>query len=122
FVKSGFKPVDDDGGPIEFYVNANAAIRYRKIVNTPSNILSVLRGFGTTERMRGELRRMGISFNYPKPVELISYLLKIGAEDPESLILDSFAGSGTTGHVTLWGNKEDGGARKFILVEMSESV
>src|SRR5690606_18995909 len=81
FVKSGFKPVDDDGGPIEFYVNANAAIRYRKIVNTPSNILSVLRGFGTTERMRGELRRMGISFNYPKPVELISYLLKIGAED-----------------------------------------
>jgi len=122
FVKSGFKPVDDDGGPIEFYVNANAAIRYRKIVNTPSNILSVLRGFGTTERMRGELRRMGISFNYPKPVELISYLLKIGAEDPESLILDSFAGSGTTGHATLWRNKEDGGARKFILVEMNERV
>ena len=122
FVENGFKPIDDDGGPIEFYVNANAAIRYRKIVSTPSNILSVLRGFGTTERMRGELRRMGINFNYPKPVELISYLLKIGAEGPDSLILDSFAGSGTTGHATLWRNKEDGGARKFILVEMNEGV
>src|SRR5690606_15163549 len=43
-------------------------------------------------------------------------------EDPESLILDSFAGSGTTGHATLWRNKEDGGARKFILVEMNERV
>lgn len=122
FVGNGFKPVDDDGGPIEFYINANAAIRYRKIVSTPSNILSVLRGFGTTERMRGELRRMGISFNYPKPVELISYLLKIGAEDPNSLILDSFAGSGTTGHATLWRNKEDGGTRQFILVEMNDGV
>lgn len=122
FVENGFRPVDDDGGPIEFYINANAAIRYRKIVNKPSNILSVLRGFGTTERMRGELRRMGVNFNYPKPVELISYLLKIGAEDPNSLILDSFAGSGTTGHATLWRNKEDGGTRQFILVEMDEVV
>jgi DNA modification methylase len=122
FVENGFKPVDDDGGPIEFYINSNAAIRYRKIVSAPSNILSVLRGFGTTERMRGELRRMGISFNYPKPVELISYLLKIGAEDPSSLILDSFAGSGTTGHATLWRNKEDGGTRQFILVEMNDGV
>ena len=122
FVENGFQPVNDEGGPIEFYINSNAAIRYRKIVETPSNILSVLRGFGTTERMRGELRRMGVEFNYPKPVELISYLLKIGAEDPNSLILDSFAGSGTTGHATLWRNKEDGGKRKFILVEINETV
>jgi DNA modification methylase len=122
FVENGFQPVDDEGGPIEFYINANAAIRYRKIVETPSNILSVLRGLGTTERMRGELRRMGIDFNYPKPVELISYLLKIGAEDPNSLILDTFAGSGTTGHATLLRNKEDGGSRQFILVEMNDSV
>lgn len=122
FVANDFQPVDDKGGPIEFYINSNAAIRYRKVVKSPSNILSVLRGFGTTERMRGELSRMGVRFNYPKPVELISYLLKIGAEDPGSLILDSFAGSGTTGHATLLRNKEDGGSRRFILVEMDAGV
>jgi adenine-specific DNA-methyltransferase len=65
---------------------------------------------------------MGINFNYPKPVELIAYLIKIGAEDPDSLILDSFAGSGTTGHATLWRNREDGGRRRFILVEMDVDV
>lgn len=122
FVANKFKPVDDDEGPIEFYINANAAIRYRRIVETPSNILSVLRGFGTTERMRGELRRMGIHFDYPKPVELISYLLKIGAENESSLILDSFAGSGTTAHAILKQNSEDGGDRRFILVEMNEGI
>lgn len=122
FVTNKFKPVDDDEGPIEFYINANAAIRYRRIVDTPSNILSVLRGLGTTERMRGELRRMGVNFDYPKPVELISYLLKIGAEDKKSLILDSFAGSGTTAHAVLKQNYEDGGDRRFILVEMDEGI
>jgi adenine-specific DNA-methyltransferase len=122
FVANKFKPVDDDEGPIEFYINANAAIRYRRIVETPSNILSVLRGLGTTERMRGELRRMDIHFDYPKPVELISYLLKIGAENESSLILDSFAGSGTTAHAILKQNSEDGGDRRFILVEMNEGI
>ncbi|MCY9811868.1 site-specific DNA-methyltransferase [Aeromonas caviae] len=122
FVANGFKPVEDDGGPIEFYINANAAIRYRKIVASPSNILSVLRGFGTTERMKGELKRMEVHFNYPKPVELISYLLKIGAEGKDSLILDSFAGSGTTGHAVLKQNAEDGGNRRFILVEMDKGI
>ena len=122
YVENGFNPVEDEGGPIEFYINSNAAIRYRRVVETPSNILSVLRGFGTTERMRGELRRMGIKFDYPKPVDLISYLLKIGAEDKNSLILDSFTGSGTTGHAVLNLNKQDGGNRRFILVEMERHI
>ncbi|NNM78883.1 MAG: site-specific DNA-methyltransferase [Gallionella sp.] len=122
FVANQFKPVDSEDGPIEFYINANAAIRYRKIVDTPRNILSVLRGFGTTERMRGELRRMGVNFDYPKPVDLISYLLKIGATSKNSLILDSFAGSGTTGHAVLKQNREDEGNRSFILVEMNEDI
>ena len=122
YVENGFNPVEDEGGPIEFYINSNAAIRYRRVVETPSNILSVLRGLGTTERMRGELRRMGIKFDYPKPVDLILYLLKFGAEDKNSLVLDSFAGSGTTGHAVLNLNKQDGGNRRFILVEMEPDI
>ncbi len=58
-------------------------------------------------------------FNYPKPYSLIEFLLKIGSEKTQ-LILDSFAGSGTTAHAVLNLNKQDGGNRKFILVEMED--
>jgi adenine-specific DNA-methyltransferase len=51
--------------------------------------------------------------------ELIEQILRI-ASDKNSIILDSFAGSGTTAHAVLNLNKQDGGNRKFILVEMEE--
>ena len=57
----------------------------------------------------------------PKPTRLIQRILQI-ASDKDSLILDSFAGSGTTGHAVLKQNAEDGGNRRFILVEMDESI
>lgn len=122
FVKNDFKPIMDDSGElIEFYINANSAIRYRKIVEQPSNILSVLRGFGTTERMRGELKRMGLEFTYPKPIEFISYLLQIATQHKKNaLILDSFTGSATTAHAVLKLNNEDSGNRRFILSEMMD--
>ena len=55
-------------------------------------------------------------FPYPKPVGLITKILQI-ATDEDSIILDSFAGSGTTAHAVLELNKEVGGNRKFILIE-----
>jgi len=58
-------------------------------------------------------------FEYPKPSDLIKYLLQIGS-NKDSLILDFFAGSGTTAHAVMKLNKEDGGKRKFILVEMAD--
>ena len=60
-------------------------------------------------------------FETPKSVELIERILRIGS-GPGDLILDSFAGSGTTGHAVLQLNKEDGGNRRFILVEMESEV
>ncbi len=60
-------------------------------------------------------------FDTPKPISLIKRILEI-ATHPNSLILDSFAGSGTTGHAVLEVNKEDGGNRKFILVEMEGKI
>ena len=60
-------------------------------------------------------------FSNPKPVELIKHLINIST-DKDDLILDSFAGSGTTGHAVLDLNKEDGGNRKFILVEMEDKI
>jgi adenine-specific DNA-methyltransferase len=56
-------------------------------------------------------------FDYPKPVSLIEYIIHFLC-DKNDIILDSFAGSGTTAHAVLNMNKADGGNRKFILVEM----
>jgi adenine-specific DNA-methyltransferase len=63
------------------------------------------------------------TFPNPKPVELIRYLFSFvfnGQESKDGIYLDSFAGSGTTAHAVLKLNKEDGGNRKFILVEMMD--
>ena len=58
-------------------------------------------------------------FSQPKPIELIKYLLEI-IRSKDAIILDLFAGSGTTAHAVLALNKEDGGNRKFILVECED--
>jgi adenine-specific DNA-methyltransferase len=59
------------------------------------------------------------AFDTPKPTKLIDKIMRI-ATDKYSIILDSFAGSGTTAHAVLNLNKADGGNRKFILVEMCD--
>ena len=58
-------------------------------------------------------------FQFPKPTTLIYRLMQLIA-DKDSIILDSFAGSGTTAHAVLNLNKQDGGNRKFILVELGD--
>jgi len=57
--------------------------------------------------------------SYPKPVPMVYHLLKIGC-DKTGFVLDFFAGSGTTAHAVMKLNKEDGGKRKFILVEIAD--
>lgn len=59
------------------------------------------------------------TFDTPKPSRLIGRVLQVAA-DEEAIILDSFAGSGTTAHAVLNLNKQDGGNRKFILIETEE--
>lgn len=60
-------------------------------------------------------------FSYPKPSSLIKHILKI-ASKKDSLILDFFAGSATTADAVMQLNKEDGGNRKYILVQLPEKV
>lgn len=62
-------------------------------------------------------------FNNPKPTELIKYLFSFIFNDNDSsdgIYLDSFAGSGSTAHAALSLNKQDGGTRKFILIELGD--
>ena len=121
FIENNFNPViDDDGSPIHFYININSAVRYHKEVDKPSNILSVLKNFGTTEKTKTELKRLGIHFSYPKPIGLLKYLISIGAQLSDSIVLDFFAGSGSLGHAILQLNLEDESFRKFICVQFPE--
>ena len=68
-----------------------------------------------------ELGEIGLAdeFQFPKPLGLLQDVLAI-ATDENSLILDSFAGSGTTANAVLRANKLDGGNRNFILIEMED--
>ncbi|MCW5757990.1 MAG: site-specific DNA-methyltransferase [Phycisphaeraceae bacterium] len=60
-------------------------------------------------------------FDNPKPVDLVQRMIQLGAHDPNgAIILDFFAGSGTTGHAVLDLNAKDSGRRQFILVQLPE--
>ncbi len=59
-------------------------------------------------------------FNFPKAVALVEDVLRFANVGPNDIVLDSFAGSGTTAHAALALNNEDGGNRKFILVECED--
>jgi adenine-specific DNA-methyltransferase len=59
------------------------------------------------------------TIEYPKPIGLLKRIIRISS-DLDSIVLDSFAGSGTTAHAVLALNKEDGGNRRFILVECED--
>ena len=88
----------------------------------PPSLIDISVGVETTEEAGKALALMfdGRSvFDYPKPPSLIAYLLGFIC-DKDSIVLDSFAGSGTTAHAVLQLNAADGGHRKFILVEMMD--
>jgi len=63
---------------------------------------------------------LGLKFPYCHPVSLYEELVGAAAYSPSDIILDFFAGSGTTAHAVLNLNKEDGGNRKYIMVEMAD--
>ena len=120
FIDNGCIPIQEESGTtLQFYLSKNGVIYYRREGRVSRYIQSVLQNMGTTEKNKYLLEAMGVKFDYPKPIELIDYLISIftGKQD---IILDSFAGSGTTAHAVLNLNKKDGGNRKFILVEMEE--
>ena len=79
---------------------------------------------GTNSDAKVHLRQMmgdRQMFITPKPVDLVHRISEL-ASDGDSLVLDSFAGSGVTGHAVLRQNQIDGGRRRFLLIEMEEGV
>ncbi|MEI8043453.1 MAG: site-specific DNA-methyltransferase [Verrucomicrobiota bacterium] len=119
FIASAFQPVlDSKGQKTRFVITRTGAIEAVKVrTDTQSHVISVIRDVGSTQNTSETLADMGIKFTFPKPVGLIAYLVSMVA-DKSALVLDSFAGSGTTAHAVLHLNKQDGGSRRFILAQL----
>ncbi len=86
------------------------------------NISTIWSNVGTATDATRELQQMfgrGQTFPTPKPTDLLLNIVRIST-DKNDIVLDSFAGSGTTAHAVLALNREDGGSRKFILVECED--
>lgn len=114
--------IDSKGQHVtEFYFNGTGVLHYKKersIINPPS----VINDCGSTKAGSIELANiLGSSdtFGYPKPTQLIKFLLSLQGKD--ITILDFFAGSGTTLHATMQLNAEDGGRRQCILATNNEN-
>ena len=83
----------------------------------------IFRCFGTNSSAKDEIASIfgdRTFFQTPKPLKLLKELVR-ATSHKDSIILDFFAGSGTTGHAVIYLNKEDGGNRKYILISNNES-
>lgn len=86
-------------------------------------VISGKQGVGTNESASAELESLGIGgiMSYPKPESLIRFLVNSVCKfDRDAVILDFFSGSATTAHAVMQLNAEDGGSRKFIMVQLPE--
>lgn len=96
---------------------------YRPKGITPKSLL-VDSIYGRTESGNDDISAVFTDgrFKYPKPIALIKHLISIGTQNETAIILDFFAGSGTTGHAVLELNKIDEGNRTFILCQLNEKT
>ena len=95
----------------------------KEYVEIEKPLETVIDDLGTTSSAKDELAYIlgdRTIFSTPKPVKLIKEFVRAGS-NKNSIVLDFFAGSGTTGHAVMDLNKEDGGERKFILITNNES-
>ena len=120
---SGKTVIDSKGQLVkEFYFSSTGKLKCIKERSkiTPSTILDQ---FGTVSSSTEDLANLigkGV-FGQPKPVELIKFLIRLVTNNKDDdIIFDFFAGSGTTAQAALEQNAEDGGNRKFILIQLPE--
>lgn len=112
---------------VEFQKHNGYWVAYEKIYYTGDevdvikerSIIYDLTNTADASKQLTEIFGVKDKFDTPKPIELVKYFLTY-TTNKDSIILDSFAGSGTTAQAALELNKEDGGNRKFILVEMED--
>lgn len=127
YAKSTLEKAEQEGR-VWFGVHGTAVPRMKKYLNEMSEgvvprTLWLYTEVGSNDDAKRDIKALFDSnpFESPKPVSLIKRIIELCADD-NSIIFDSFAGSGTTGHAVLDLNKKDGGNRKFVLVEVEDKV
>lgn len=119
-----FKKLDEEG--LIYWTNSGKELPYKKtyLKDNKGAIVNDFWGIeaGTNQRASSEfLNLMGKRyFDFPKPTNLIKQILHLS--DSDALILDFFAGSSTTADAVMQLNAEDGGHRKFIMVQLPEKT
>jgi adenine-specific DNA-methyltransferase len=108
--KTRFRPGEKNVNPVSTWIDTGE-VRFDE-----DDVLTI--GAGLNQEATKELRAIFSEqmFAYPKPVSLIKELVRIST-GPDSTVLDSFAGSATTGHAVLALNRDDGGRRRFAECE-----
>ena len=127
YTKASLEKAEKEGR-MWFGVNGTAVPRMKKYLNEMAEgvvprTLWLYTEVGSNDDAKRSIKELfgENPFESPKPVSLIKRVIELCA-DEDSIILDSFAGSGTTGHAVLDLNKEDKGKRQFILVEMEDDI
>ena len=112
-------------GRVEFRENTGAPFlkRYLSEVRQGLTLPTIMTDFGFSMTSAAEADKLFVKkgiFEYAKPTTLLKPLLRVGAPDENDIILDFFSGSSTTAHSVMKLNAEDGGNRKFIMVQLPE--
>lgn len=122
FIENDYNPVvDTKGQSTVFVLTKTGAIETIKKRGEVSHVISFLNGMGGTQKATADMGELGNYFDYPKPVVLMKYLSKMYSEK-DDIVLDFFSGSATTAHAVMQLNAEDGGNRKFIMVQIPEET
>ncbi|UVI36512.1 site-specific DNA-methyltransferase [Brevibacterium spongiae] len=99
----------------------HAVVRVTPAEKASSKMYSIIKALGG----QNDLEPLGLGgvFSYPKPVELVKALVASQTFfDPEAIVLDFFAGSGTTAQAVMAANERDSGSRSFVLVQTPEPL
>lgn len=116
-----------ESGQVSFRKNSGSPFlkRYLSEVRDGLTLPTILLEFGFSSNSAVEIdktfNKKGI-FEYAKPSSLLKELIRVGCPDKNSTILDFFSGSATTAHSVMQLNAEDGGDRKFIMVQLPETL
>ncbi|MHB1903456.1 MAG: site-specific DNA-methyltransferase [Ferrimicrobium sp.] len=118
------RKVESESYDLAFIESSSGWKVYTKVRDVDSAVVKDIVMNISTNEGSADIEKLGLDpkwFDYPKPVNLIKLLVE-AATDEDSIVLDFFAGSGTTAHAVLKCNAEDGGARRFILVQLPEPL
>ncbi len=123
FIDGDFLSVlDSQGQETRFELTPTGAIEsFKPRSEVQSYVVSVIRGVGSVQKTKRDLERIGLRFDYPKPVGLLRYLLRM-VPGNDFTALDFFAGTGTMGEAVMRLNAADNGKRSFILASSTEAT